>query len=62
MALGNPIDVKNFAAELGLSNVTILAKENGNQLDYDHINMLVASRAVNDHFIEVIKFLAQAEK
>ena len=62
LALGNPIDVKNFAAELGLSNVTILAKENGNQLDYDHINMLVAPRAVNDHFIEVIKFLAQAEK
>lgn len=60
-ALGNPSDVKDFAAELGLSNITILSKQNGNLVDYDHINMLVHPKARDDHFPEVIDFLFQAE-
>jgi len=57
-ALGNPIDVQHFANEMGIDNVTVLSKDNGNLVDYDHINMLVHPQANDDHFVEVIKFIA----
>jgi pimeloyl-ACP methyl ester carboxylesterase len=60
-ALGNPSDVKDFATELGLSNITILSRKNGNLVDYDHINMLVHPLARDDHFPQLIDFMFQAE-
>jgi len=56
-ALGNPYDVELFAQEIGVDKVTLLSIDNGNQVDYDHINMLTHPLAVNDHFQDVVAFI-----
>lgn len=51
---GHPIDVKKFAEESGTSEiVTILSRENGNLVDYGHINILTHPDAVKDHFPKI---------
>jgi len=57
-ALGNPYDVEVFAQEIGVDNVTLLSIENGNLVDYDHINMLTHPLANEDHFKDVIAFIS----
>jgi hypothetical protein len=57
--LGHPKDVQNFRDEVGTGHVTILSKDNGNNHDYDHINMLTHPKAVDDYFPQVIKFITQ---
>ena len=43
--LGHPTDVRRFSAEMGsVARHTRLGRDNGNRLDYDHINMLTARR------------------
>jgi len=56
-ALGNPIDVQHFADEMGIDKVSVLSKDNGNLVDYDHINMLTHPLAKEDHFVKVIEFI-----
>lgn len=56
-ALGNPIDVQHFADEMGVDKVSVLSKDNGNLVDYDHINMLVHPLAKDDHFRDVLDFI-----
>ena len=50
--LGHPRDVQAFLAETGLSSgrYSLLAKSAGQLLDYDHISMLTAPEARQDHF------------
>lgn len=54
-SLGHRFDVKAFMKESGphKAKYLLLSKKHGNQLDYDHINMLTAAECVNDHFITV---------
>jgi hypothetical protein len=43
--LGHPVDVRRFSDEMGsAARHTRLGRDNGNRLDYDHINMLTAPR------------------
>ncbi|MBB1425535.1 MULTISPECIES: alpha/beta fold hydrolase [Shewanella] len=53
--LGNPSDVRDMIDECGFSQVkyTLLAKEKGNLLDYNHAGMLTARQAEQDHFIQI---------
>lgn len=63
-ALGHPVDVKRFMEEANQSatgKYSVLGKQNGNQHDYDHINMLTHPAAIRDHFPEVYAFLQGAE-
>lgn len=58
--LGHPKDVWDFMVESGAkaqSQYQILSKKNGNQFDYDHINMLTHPLAEKDHFPSVLEFL-----
>lgn len=57
-SLGHRYDVRNFIKESGkhASQYVLLAKSHGNQLDYDHIDMLTAKECVTDHFREVLKW------
>ena len=59
--LGNPIDVKYFINETANSNAkfTLLSKQNGNLVDYDHIDILTHPKAANDHFVEIASWLNQ---
>ncbi|PCJ16210.1 MAG: esterase [Candidatus Cloacimonadota bacterium] len=61
MALGHPIDVKRFLDEsgVGIKKSVVLSKSNGNKNDYDHINILTSKDSVNDHFLEVLKFIEE---
>jgi hypothetical protein len=36
---------------------TRLGRDNGNRLDYDHINMLTAPQAQEDHFPQILEWL-----
>ena len=59
-ALGHPRDVHAFMEEAGQKQerrFTVLARENGNLHDYDHINLLTHPDAVNDHFPQVVEWL-----
>ena len=58
-ALGHPVDIQRFITETGDTNVlfTVLAKQNGNAMDYDHINMLTHPAAREDHFPDVVAWL-----
>ena len=57
-SLGHRYDVRAFIKESGehVSQYTLLAKSHGNELDYDHIDMLTAKECVEDHFPEVSKW------
>src|SRR5690606_12322201 len=50
--LGHPTDVKNLMNDVGSPSdkYILLSKENGNLIDYDHINMLTHAKARLDHF------------
>jgi predicted alpha/beta hydrolase len=58
--LGFPDDVKAFIGEHGRSQpfqFLLLSKQNGNLLDYGHIDMLTGEQAEHDHFPIVAKWL-----
>ncbi len=61
--LGHPRDVKRFAYECVADSkefkFSLLAKKQGNQHDYDHINMLTHPSAEKDHFPSVAEWLKQ---
>lgn len=63
-ALGHPRDVRNFMDSAGRQECryTLLSRISGNQLDYDHINMLTHPEAENDHFPLVLRWLRQHQK
>ncbi|MFT4925277.1 MAG: alpha-beta hydrolase superfamily lysophospholipase [Phenylobacterium sp.] len=58
-ALGHPKDVKGFMdeANYGEAKYTLLAKAGGFAQDYDHISMLTAAGAVDDHFVQIAQWL-----
>jgi len=57
--LGHEQDVKAFIAESSNHHAkfNLLAKKNGNALDYDHINILTHQQAVTDHFPLLVEWL-----
>ncbi len=57
--LGHPHDVRRFMNEIGHpdSQFRLLSRKNGDQLNYDHLQMCVASQAVYDHFPEIYDWL-----
>ncbi len=56
--LGHPTDVRRFSDEMGsATRHTRLGRDNGNRLDYDHINMLTAPQAQEDHFPQILDWL-----
>ena len=56
--LGHPVDVRRFSDEMGsAARHTRLGRDNGNRLDYDHINMLTAPQAQEDHFPDILAWL-----
>ncbi|RHW77370.1 alpha/beta fold hydrolase [Colwellia sp. RSH04] len=56
--LGNVHDVRGFIDEYNKdSKFNLLSKENGNKLDYDHINILTHPEAINDHFPDIVDWL-----
>jgi hypothetical protein len=58
-ALGHPDDVRRFMESAGDQErrFSILARNNGNLHDYNHINMLTHPDAVRDHFPQVAAWL-----
>lgn len=50
--LGNPTDVERLMVETGSDETSflLLAKNNGNMRDYNHIDMLTAPECPEDHF------------
>ena len=55
---GDDARVRRFSAEMGsATRHTRLGRDNGNRLDYDHINMLTAPQAQEDHFPEILAWL-----
>jgi pimeloyl-ACP methyl ester carboxylesterase len=63
ISMGHRFDVKAFMKESGphKAEYKLLAKKHGNQLDYDHINMLTAKECVNDHFPDVLSWIKKQE-
>lgn len=59
--LGNPQDVKVLMAEVGRPHdkFLLVGKENGNQVDYDHINILTHPKAPDDHFPLVVDWIKE---
>ncbi len=57
--LGHAQDVQCFIEESHnhQAKFTLLSKENGNALDYDHINILTHPKAVTDHFTILVQWL-----
>jgi len=56
--LGNPLDVKLWAAETRQTHkYTILSKANGNKEDYDHVTMITGKHCDTDHFHEVSEWI-----
>ncbi|MGX9462469.1 alpha/beta fold hydrolase [Shewanella sp. A14] len=53
--LGNPSDVQDMIDECGFTQVkyTLLSKEQGYLIDYDHAGMLTHRHAEQDHFIQI---------
>lgn len=62
-SLGHRDDVQRFMEESGdhEARYTVLARDRGNALDYDHISMLTASQALMDHFPLVHVWLQRHE-
>lgn len=60
-ALGHPDDVADFVAECGrgTKRVELLARAGGYARDYDHVDMLTAPEAVEDHFPLVADWIAR---
>ncbi len=58
-ALGNPMDVRGFAAEIGGKGcrVTNLSRAEGYERDYDHINMLTHPSAKREIYPEVARWI-----
>lgn len=63
ISMGHRFDVKAFMKESGphKAEYKLLAKKHGNQLDYDHINMLTAKECVKDHFPEILNWIKKQE-
>lgn len=60
--LGHPTDVQRFQQEMQADGrFTLLGRGNGQRLDYDHINMLTAPQAQDDHFPELLSWLSQPQ-
>ncbi|GLX80024.1 alpha/beta hydrolase [Thalassotalea insulae] len=60
--LGYKEDVKAFIEESNAqATFSLLSKSAGNAIDYDHINILTHPYAIDDHFPEVARWLAQEE-
>ncbi len=59
--LGHIKDVTNFVEESlnKQAKISLLSKETGNLVDYDHINVLTHKLAVKDHFPKVADWLNQ---
>ncbi|WP_350431470.1 alpha/beta fold hydrolase [Shewanella sp. H8] len=53
--LGNPSDVRDMIDECGFTQIkyTLLAKEKGNLMDYNHAGMLTERQAEQDHFVQI---------
>ena len=63
-SLGHRSDVKLFMSESCLEHASyqLLSKKTGNKLDYDHLNMLTAPQAVDDHFPQVLQWFKEKER
>ena len=63
-ALGHQQDVQLFIDECGnnTAKFSVLSKQAGNHLDYDHINILTHAQAVDDHFPVLVNWLQQHDK
>jgi predicted alpha/beta hydrolase len=60
--LGFPEDVQSFIDEHGTNQpfqMLLLSRQNGNLLDYGHIDMLTGEQAEQDHFPVVAKWLLE---
>lgn len=57
--LGNVKDVQAFIDESynNEAKLSLLSKESGNALNYDHINILTHPLSIDDHFPEVVNWL-----
>lgn len=57
--LGNIVDVQHFVDECQIDDVevSLLGKQQGNLVDYDHINILTHPSAQQDHFPKVVEWL-----
>jgi len=57
--LGHAQDVKGFIEESSnfQAKFSLLSKQNGNAIDYDHINILTHPKAVTDHFPLLVDWL-----
>ena len=60
-ALGHQQDVALFINECGnnTAKFSVLSKQSGNLVDYDHINILTHPQAVHDHFVPLTLWLKQ---
>jgi len=63
-ALGHQQDVQLFINECGNTQAkfTVLSKQSGNLVDYDHINILTHPQSVDDHFPQLANWLHSAVK
>ncbi len=59
--LGHAHDVQAFIAESynKQAKFSLLAKNSGNAVDYDHIDILTHPQALNDHFPSVVQWVTQ---
>ncbi|MBL4703275.1 MAG: hypothetical protein JKY54_02065, partial [Flavobacteriales bacterium] len=63
--LGNPKDVEKLMLETGKHQDTeliLMGKAYGNEVDYGHINMLTAKNANDDHFPFVARWFQKHEQ
>lgn len=59
--LGNVKDVQAFIDESHnhKAKLSLLSKQSGNALNYDHINILTHPNSINDHFPDIVSWLKQ---
>ncbi|TWX68144.1 alpha/beta fold hydrolase [Colwellia sp. C1TZA3] len=60
-ALGHKQDVQLFIDECGNSTAkfSVLSKQSGSLVDYNHINILTHPKAVDDHFPQLVTWLKE---